>query len=122
MDTCQLTNAAPVCMHCGALARPNILMFDDWAWNDARNAVQFSQQQLWRQAMKNPVVIEIGAGSAIKTVRNFSERIIQQQGGYLIRINPDECDVPRESDVGLPLGALDALTAIERMTHENLSG
>ncbi len=27
---CELSNAMPLCPHCGGLVRPNILMFGDW--------------------------------------------------------------------------------------------
>jgi NAD-dependent SIR2 family protein deacetylase len=32
--TSELASPMPRCPHCGALARPNILMFADWTWVD----------------------------------------------------------------------------------------
>lgn len=112
---CRLRNAAPVCPHCSGLARPNVLMFDDWGWIDQRTATQASQQEAWLSAVRRPVVIELGAGTAIPSVRHFSQRVIHEFGGRLIRINPNECDVPTRLDVGLPMGAAAGLAAMAKV-------
>lgn len=117
VETCQLTNAPPSCIHCGGLARPNILMFDDWAWVDTRQERQAASQRAWIESVKRPVVIEIGAGAAIATVRNFSERIARNHGGHLIRINSTNAGVARGQDVRLQLGGLEALQAIDLVLH-----
>jgi hypothetical protein len=31
---CRLRNGPPTCPNCGGVARPNILMFNDWDWID----------------------------------------------------------------------------------------
>ena len=62
--------------------------------------------------VKRPVIIELGAGTAIPSVRHFSQRVIHEFGGRLIRINPRESDVPSRLDVGLPVGAVAGLDAI----------
>lgn len=110
---CQLRNAAPVCPRCGGLARPNVLMFGDWGWIGDRSEAQSSQQEAWLSRVKRPVVIELGAGTAIPSVRRFSQRVINELGGRLIRINPREYAVPTQLDVGLPMGAVAGLTALE---------
>lgn len=109
---CRLLNQAPVCTSCGGLARPNVLMFDDWGWIDQRTAAQASHQEAWLLKVKRPVVIELGAGTAIPSVRHFSQRVIHEFGGRLIRINPRVCEVPTRLDVGLPMGAVPGLTAL----------
>ena len=111
-ETCQLRNPAPRCPHCGGLARPNVLMFSDWGWIEDRTAAQASRQEVWLSAVKRPVVIELGAGTAIPSVRHFSQRVIHEFGGRLIRINPRESEVPSRLDVGLPVGAVAGLDAI----------
>ncbi|MES2069008.1 MAG: Sir2 family NAD-dependent protein deacetylase [Pseudomonadota bacterium] len=113
--TCRLRNAAPLCPHCGRLARPNILMFGDWDWNQQRQIAQATRQQRWLQSLERPLVIELGAGSAIPSVRHFSQTILQHHGGRLIRINPREADVASDKDVGLAVGALEGLTSIAAM-------
>lgn len=109
---CRLLNRPPVCPHCGGLARPNVLMFSDWGWADGRSSAQERQQATWLAAVKRPVVIELGAGTAIPSVRHFSQRVINQNGGRLIRINPNESAVANPLDVGIPMGSAPALQAI----------
>ncbi|MFO1262695.1 MAG: Sir2 family NAD-dependent protein deacetylase [Rhodoferax sp.] len=111
-QTCRLLNPTPFCPHCGGLARPNVLMFGDGGWVDRRSAAQGYRQDAWLSAVTRPVVIELGAGTAIPSVRHFSQRVIHQYGGRLIRINPHECDVPTRLDVGLRMGAADGLALI----------
>ena len=105
----------PACPRCGALARPNILMFGDWGWDDARSRAQ--QQRLARFLEAAPpglCVIECGAGTAIPTVRLTSERAANRHRGSLVRINVREPEVPA-GHVGLALGALEALEGIEAL-------
>lgn len=87
-------------------------MFSDWGWIEDRTAAQASRQEAWLSAVLRPVVIELGAGTAIPSVRHFSQRVIHEYGGRMIRINPRECEVPSRQDVGLPVGAAAGLDAI----------
>lgn len=112
---CRLRNMAPICPQCGGFARPNILMFGDDGWLDRRSGSQGARQETWLSEVTRPVVIELGAGTAIPSVRHFSHRVIHEFGGVLIRVNPNECNVPTRLDVGLRLGALAGLTAIAQV-------
>jgi NAD-dependent SIR2 family protein deacetylase len=108
----------PRCRHCGGMARPNIAMFGDMFWLAERNAGQSQRLQLWLQALMvksaRLAVIELGAGTAIPTVRRASERIAQFMSGSLIRINPREADVPSAPGrYGIACGALEG---IEQLT------
>jgi NAD-dependent SIR2 family protein deacetylase len=106
---CLLLNDPPMCHKCGGMARPNVLMFGDYDWIDARAAGQQSDLEHWLMRCSRPVVIEIGAGTAIPSVRNFSGRVVMHHGGQLIRINPHDADVYDAFGVGLKMGALEAL-------------
>ena len=64
------------------------------------------------------MVVELGAGTAVPSVRHFSERVIHQFGGRLIRINPREAQVPTRQDVGLAMGAAEGLEAIAKVLGE----
>lgn len=86
-ENCLLLNKPPTCPHCGGLARPNIMMFGDWDWIDDRERMQEARYRYWRKHVRNTVVIEIGAGTSIPTVRNFSQ---DQTDAFVIRINPME--------------------------------
>jgi NAD-dependent SIR2 family protein deacetylase len=111
---CHLRNPAPICARCGQLARPNVLMFGDWGWVEARTAAQAARQEAWLSSISRPVVIEVGAGTTIPSVRHFSQRVIHELGGRLVRINPDQSNVPTGLDVGLAMGADAGLNAIAR--------
>jgi len=105
----------PKCRRCGALARPNILMFGDSLWLDQRTNAQeqgFAEwiEELARAAAKL-VVIELGAGTAIPTVRWTSERVARHTRGLLVRINPRECEVP-EGHISLPMGATEGISRL----------
>jgi NAD-dependent SIR2 family protein deacetylase len=105
----------PICPHCGALARPNILMFNDWSWESSRTSMQQSGLNAWlRQVGNSPtVIIECGAGTAIPTVRRFCEEAADSPGRSLIRINLREPEVP-EGHLALAMGALEGLRYIDK--------
>lgn len=104
----------PLCRRCGRTARPNILMFGDYAWIGDRTARQQERFRhfLARQAGKRIAVVELGAGTAIPTVRAASERIGALAGARVIRINPREPQICAPH-LSLPCGALEGLTGIE---------
>jgi len=58
------------------------------------------------------VVVECGAGTAIPTVRLACQDIARRYDATLIRINPREPEVP-EDQISLPMGAYDALGALD---------
>jgi len=105
---CQLVSPFPACPICNEIARPNILMFGDWKWIDDRQQQQQARLDEWLGRVNRVLTIEIGAGSHISTVRQMSEF----QTGPLIRINPIKPTVPRDKDVSLKMGGLEALTRI----------
>ena len=70
------------------------------------------EQSLPRDA--RVVVIEVGAGMAIPTVRNMSENILDDfPNATLLRINPAEPQGPGNT-VEIPVGGLEALTALDK--------
>ncbi|WP_426318778.1 SIR2 family NAD-dependent protein deacylase [Pseudoduganella sp. R-43] len=112
-DACRLRNEAPRCPDCGGLARPNILMFGDWGWVEHRSGMQAARLEAWLEKVLRPLVIELGAGTAIPSVRHFGHGVVQR-GGRLVRINPREFAVGGAADVGIAAGALEGLRAIGR--------
>lgn len=110
---CELLSELPLCPCCGALARPNVLMFGDGAWVESRTRQQ-SQLVLARLGgARRPLVIELGAGTAVPSVRHFGQGVLSQCNGRLLRINPREPAVPLSDDLGLAMGALAALQALD---------
>lgn len=104
----------PACSFCGDTARPNILMFNDAQWVNSETEKQKINMYYWWQDVQREelktVVIEIGAGSAIKSVRNQAESYANYPNVTLIRINPSESAT--EKGIAIPLTALDAITAL----------
>jgi NAD-dependent SIR2 family protein deacetylase len=104
----------PSCPRCGALLRPNILMFGDWSWDSRRTDRQMRRMASWIDSLNDArlVAIECGAGLAIPTVRVTCQNAIRELGGTLVRINTREAEVAA-SDVSLPMSALEALLALD---------
>ncbi|NOX90293.1 MAG: NAD-dependent deacetylase [Calditrichaeota bacterium] len=102
----------PECPYCGNLARPNILMFNDWSWISHRTDEQEERLNNWLAQINREgyrlVIIEMGAGTAVPTVRYTSERVAQFTDGVLIRINPREYSTP-EGHIGLACRAKEGI-------------
>jgi len=116
-EQCLLTNIPPHCPKCGDYARPNILMFGDWGWVRTRSKRQAEQLNTWLAQTINPVIIELGAGTHIPSVRDFSHKVVTKHNGKLIRINPRESEVETKNSIGLTCGAKDALLAIDHIMN-----
>lgn len=84
-------------------------MFGDGRWLDARTEDQYARLDAWRARVGNLVVIELGAGTDVPSVR----RMCESQGAPLVRINPREPDVRTGRGVGVALGALEALVTLQ---------
>lgn len=134
--TCRAAKPFPACHACGGLARPNILMFGDMGWDESRTDVQHANLSRWLETVTGPlVVLEFGAGTRIPSVRMLSERVGRGPRRALVRVNPREPQLGRDyappdpdsleallsrtvptgrpAGVSLPLGALEAIRAIE---------
>ena len=115
MEHFRAVGELPVCPACGALARPNILMFGDWGWNSVRKEMQQRYFDTWFDSIIAKgwriAVIEMGAGSHVPTIRHFSERAGEMPNAALIRINPREAYGPKGT-LSLEMGALEALRKI----------
>lgn len=108
---------------CGAVARPNILMFGDWSFQGEPTAAA-ERRVAAVLAGLDPglphVVIESGAGTAIPSVRRFGEGLLRRfDRASLVRINLRE---PQSDDarvahrvIGVAAGARTALLALETM-------
>ncbi len=108
-QACRLVCALPRCPKCGGIARPNILMFGDSAWLPKRTDEQEARLQRWIASVGQPVIVEIGAGTALPTIRRFSER----HGPRVIRINAREPQIDPAMGIGIRGSALDTLTALD---------
>jgi NAD-dependent SIR2 family protein deacetylase len=108
-SSCELVSDLPRCPACGAVARPNILMFGDYDWISLRTEQQEARLRAWLSKVERLVVIEIGAGKAIPTVRLFSE----QNGPRVIRINPRDFGIASNQGISLARNAVDGLKLLD---------
>jgi NAD-dependent SIR2 family protein deacetylase len=115
--TMRAADPLPRCEGCGSVARPNVLMFNDALWLDARTAERYAQYDDWVRSLAAQrarlVIVEVGAGSAVPTVRAESQRLARLLSAPLVRINPHEDHGP-SGTIPIPLPAATALESIER--------
>jgi len=122
-EHCLLRGEPPACPRCGGCARPNVLMFGDADWIDDRAQAQARRLEARLRLSSRPVVVEIGAGQAVPTVRHFSQQLAFDRRAPVIRINPREPEVPGlPQAIGLPLNALEALRAIDAAREGRADG
>ena len=105
----------PRCPKCGSLARPNVLMFNDWDWIPHRTRIQSDRFSRWLEGLSpngaSLAVVELGAGKAVATVRMTSEGVVRGAKATLIRINPRDYDVPA-GHIGIPFGAYEGIRRV----------
>lgn len=104
-EHCQWLGPLPQCLECGSLARPNLLMFGDWSWREERYEMQRLRLDRWLQKVERLLVIELGAGVHIPSVRHASGHFAWR----LIRVNPrhPELGPTQGHGIGLAIGALE---------------
>ncbi len=104
----------PRCPHCSAVARPNILMFGDFSWLSERSDRQSYRFNhfLYEHRDENLVVVEIGAGTGVPTIRRMSEHIGDQRHVTVIRINLRESHI-RQPHISIACAGLEALRGID---------
>jgi NAD-dependent SIR2 family protein deacetylase len=112
--TMRATGELPRCRSCGGLARPNVLMFGDGAWSPGRTSAQEVRFQAWLRSLARGrfVVVEIGAGTNVPTVRSTAEQLAAAGRVPLIRINPTEFAGP-ENVIPLPGPAAAVLAELD---------
>ncbi|MEN8304235.1 MAG: Sir2 family NAD-dependent protein deacetylase [Campylobacterota bacterium] len=109
------SKSLPQCKNCTNLSRPNILMFGDWSFIGGRSDKQASRFHNWMMDNKGKktVIIEIGAGSAVPTIRSFGDRLSRtEENVTLVRINPREYDVLDEKNIGIASGGLEGIREV----------
>jgi NAD-dependent SIR2 family protein deacetylase len=116
--TFRATGALPRCAGCGALERPNVLMFGDGGWDGSRTEAQEARLERWLAEIDarraRLTIVECGAGTAVPTVRFTGERLARRLGATLVRINVRESHGPA-GVIALPSPARAALAAIDAL-------
>jgi NAD-dependent SIR2 family protein deacetylase len=105
------TGDVPIC-DCGCALRPNIQMFGDHQWNSSFYDLQEKKLKEFIKNIENEtLIIEIGAGTALPFIRNYSETLKRTIGGsFFVRINLFECQ--GNANLSLQESALNGLQKI----------
>ncbi|MEJ2861122.1 SIR2 family NAD-dependent protein deacylase [Actinomycetospora flava] len=113
-DTMRARPPLPACPRCGRVARPNILMFGDGTWVPGHHAAKEAAHRDWLRGIdaRRLVVVELGAGTAVPTVRRHAE-LASAASGALIRINVREPEIRHGRGTALASGARATLEAID---------
>ena len=83
--------------------------------NTRRIDEQYERYKAWLDTNEDShfVVIELGAGLAVPTIRNFGENFVKRsKKATLIRINPRDNYISEYIGISLKCGALDGLKQI----------
>lgn len=82
-----------ICPSCESPARPATLFFDDYLFNETLENQQYKKYLAWRKTVtrnpENALILEIGAGVTINTIRQLSMRTHGIYHIPFIRINPN---------------------------------
>jgi NAD-dependent SIR2 family protein deacetylase len=118
-NTMRVVGDLPSCPNCGSMIRPNIMMFNDWSFNDGTPIEQFGRFQKWINTLPNEklAILEIGVGTKIPVVRIQCEMLSSFLNVPVIRINLNECNMTQNS-IGLKMKAIDALVQLDRIIGE----
>lgn len=108
------TAPLPRCPSCGGIARPNILLFGDTRFVTARRDEQASRyaEAISTRTPMPSVLLEIGAGRALPTVRHHGMRLRNSTNAHFIRIDPDPSGPPVDT-LRIALSAREALEQID---------
>lgn len=108
-DAGGLVGAPPRCAHCNGPARPAVLFFGDLEWVPARSREQYQRYRDRFAGVSKPLVLEVGAGSMVPTIRNYAESVAHVH----VRVTLEEPFALRERRLVLSGSAEPALRGVE---------
>lgn len=101
----------PKCPKCGKMSRPNVYMFRDHTYVPTRSKWQKSNLEKKLAEYEKVLVLEIGSGPHVQTIRAMTRKVVREKNAKLIRINPDYSDV-RAPHMSVADGALATLSTV----------
>jgi NAD-dependent SIR2 family protein deacetylase len=108
----------PKCDKCENMIRPNVLMFYDYEYLDDRYNEQYEKFKPFYDELDDCCIIEIGAGTQLPTVRNFSEDVLKTTiNCSLIRINKAESQITFNKKLNI----LNPITVVDNGLSSNLN-
>jgi NAD-dependent SIR2 family protein deacetylase len=114
-DEIKTENEPIPCIHCGKRSRPAVMMFNDWMFNERVVNQQKANYGAWLAKMKNKklVILEIGCGGTVETVRATSSSLARKFNTRVYRVNPDKSDENKSYVTLIKMGALAFLIALK---------
>ena len=102
LETLRASGKLPHCPECGGMARPNVMMFGDTAWVPDAVREQRERYADWLASVRGRrvVILELGAGKAIPSIRRLGEDLATRDVATLVRINPDATRCGRAGGAG----------------------
>lgn len=95
-ESIALSNEVPRCEKCNSILRPNLCMFDDFDWyyppyeeNEIRKNAFLANVE-YDFSGDEVMILEIGAGNDLRTIRAAAESLAYQTNSKVIRINPEK--------------------------------
>ena len=113
------SNHVPSCNFCGGVARPNVLLFNDFSWLYRQSQEQEERFNKFLRECNPPItILEIGAGKILPSIRDMNSKIAKNYAATIIRINPHEWEIDAPH-ISIPDGAASGLSKIERVLSKH---
>jgi len=117
-QTFKVINNIPHCPKCKGVARPNVSMFGDnnFTWVSQRSESQKDRLLSWLKTInlkEKFAILEIGCGVSLHSISIETEMLVNQyENAQLIRINPNNLNIPKGNHISIGLGGKIALQSI----------
>ncbi|CAB9525289.1 NAD-dependent protein [Seminavis robusta] len=117
----------PRCHQCSQCLRPNVMIFGDHALvDDVLGKQSGNRRSFLLERDDNFIVLEIGAGLVVPSIRHMAERYGEQSRYGLIRINPskdclDGADVDADKYFPIAMTSTEALKKLAVVTDNKKS-
>jgi len=107
LETMRAQDELPLCPICARMARPNVLMFNDSTWVSRPRDHQRARYLQWLATVRGRrvVVVEVGAGLAIPTIRRLGEDLVAEVARRGFEIFADRLEQAYDGGRPSPLSA-----------------
>jgi len=113
----------PTCPKCGKISRPNVYMFRDNTYLPQRSDRQKEKFESFLNRNKDHLmlVIEIGSGPHVQSIRKKTRMLGIDYHANILRINTKDSKI-KPPHIGISKGALEALSEIDLYIKEREKG
>merc|ERR1712232_547315 len=111
---------SPVCAATGRVARPNVMMFMDYGFNEERSNKQCQARDDWLASLPEEarlMILEIGAGTKVTTIREYGVSVARRfRNSTFVRLNMEDAEVPIEEGSGIQTLSIDRLSTLHALS------